>query len=329
MNTSTADNQRFACLCRRGALERVQIHAGHPLAVSGHVLDPDVGDLVLRLRSGVEGGRLPEFNSRAGRQEAGTRKWISVNGVEALFLPDDASPFSGFAELPEFKTDTSRELVNEAMQALSSIWDAAAAQVDSDRSRHIPIAESLNRLNRIAREEDPVGAWEKLIKDLLIRGRDLTGNISDLRLESARGIALPNHFHKVNVFLRFTPAGGLKPVEVTAIWRDAGEGTAALDVGLSDLPDTGRFDGRGSAGHSRVDRTRSKAIQRATEWLAALEHAAHEFVFSETIPVVQRIAEASHAGHSPCGPEFVWRRAEGARRSALAHLNQWVREVYP
>jgi hypothetical protein len=329
MNTSTADDQRFACLCRRGALERVQIHAGHPLTVSGHVLDPDVGDLVLRLRCRLEDGRLPDTDSRAEDREAGTRKWISVNGVEAPVLPEGASPFPGFSALPDFKNETSRELVNEAVQALSSIWDAAAAQVDSDRSRHIPIAESLNRLNRIAREEDPVGAWEKLIKDLLIRGRDLTGNISDLRLESARGIALPNHFHKVNVFLRFTPAGGQKPVEVTAIWRDAGDGTAALDVGLSGLPGTGGSDGRWSAGHARVDRSRSRAIQLATEWLAALEHAAHEFVFSETLPVVQRIAEASHASHSPCGPDFVWRRAEGARRSALAHLNQWVREVYP
>lgn len=300
---------------------------GQPLTVSAHVLDPDYGDLVLRLRYGPE-GEQPGPGSSQGL-EATTRKWISVNGIEAPLLPDDASTVLGYAEFPELRSETSRELLNEAIQALSSIWDAAVEQVDSDRNAHIPLAESLKRLNRIAREEDPVGAWEKLIKDLLIRGLGATGNISSLRFRAARGLALPNHFHKVNVYLRFTPAGWQDPVKVAAVWRDAGDGTAALDVGLSDPPETGRSAWPWIIAATRPEPARSPAIQAAREWLAAIEHAAHEFVFSETFPVLQRIAEASHAGCSPAGGEVVRCRAEGARRSALAHLNQWAREVYP
>jgi hypothetical protein len=57
MDTPTADDERFARLCRRCALERIQIHTGPrralaPLTVSGHVLDADAGDLALRLRYG-------------------------------------------------------------------------------------------------------------------------------------------------------------------------------------------------------------------------------------------------------------------------------------
>lgn len=57
-------------------------------------------------------------------------------------------------------------------------------------------------------------------------------------------------------------------------------------------------------------------MQIATEWLAALEHAAHEFVFSESFPVVQHIAEATFEGHPPGGPEIVWCRQ---RESGAAH----------
>ncbi|MEV5054332.1 hypothetical protein [Arthrobacter sp. LAR12-1-1.1] len=166
------------------------------------------------------------------------------------------------------------------------------------------------------------------MKDLLVRGLEMNGILSDVRFESAQGLALPNHFHKVNVYLRFTPAGSEDLVEAAVIWRDAGEGTAVLDAELSDLPGTEGRDGRRKAGQVRGGLARSRAIQLAIEWLAAIEHAAHEFVFSETFPVVQRIGEASHAGHSPGGPEVVWCRAEGVRSSALAHLNQWAREVY-
>ncbi|MEV5054333.1 hypothetical protein [Arthrobacter sp. LAR12-1-1.1] len=111
MNTPAADDRRFARLCGRGGLERVQIHNGRSLAVSGHVLDPDLGDLELRLRYGLAG------NPRD--REAGCRKWISLNGAEAALLPDDASTVLGYSEFPELKSETSRELVNEAIQALS------------------------------------------------------------------------------------------------------------------------------------------------------------------------------------------------------------------
>jgi hypothetical protein len=43
-------------------------------------------------------------------------------------LADDASSVLGYSEFSEFKSETSRELVNEAIQALSSIWDAATAR---------------------------------------------------------------------------------------------------------------------------------------------------------------------------------------------------------
>jgi hypothetical protein len=46
-------------------------------------------------------------------------------------------------------------------------------------------------------------------------------------------------------------------------------------------------------------------------------------------PVLQRIDEASRAGLSPGGDEVVWHRVAGVRRSAVARLNRWAREVYP
>lgn len=323
MNTPTADDHRFARLCGRGGLDRVQIHAGRPLSVSGHLLDPDLGDLELRLRCGPGDGPQAEAGSPRDR-EASIRKWISLNGVEAPLLPDDASTVLGYSEFPALKSETSRELVNEAIQSLSSIWDEATKQVDSDKTQSIPPAESVKRLNRIAHEEDPVGAWEQPIKDLLSRGLGLNSTVVGLRFESAQGLALPNHFHKVNVFLRCAPTGSEVPVNLAAFWRDAGEGTARLDVGRTNSSGTEQCDGRWEVGPAAT-----REIQVATEWLAALEHAAHEFVFSEAFPVVQRIAEATFEGHSPGGPEIVWCRAEGVRNSALAHLNQWVREVYP
>ncbi|MCU1563058.1 MAG: hypothetical protein JWN05_1437, partial [Arthrobacter sp.] len=49
MDAPTGDDERFARLCRRGALERIQLHIGHgralaPLTVSARVLDADAGD---------------------------------------------------------------------------------------------------------------------------------------------------------------------------------------------------------------------------------------------------------------------------------------------
>jgi hypothetical protein len=327
MNTPTADDRRFARLCGRGGLDRVQIHAGCSLTVSGHLLDPDLGDLELQLRFGP--GVRPQADAGGPRgRDAGIRKWISLNGVEAPLLSDDASTVLGYGEFPALRSESSRELVNEAIQALSSIWDEATKQVDYDTNRHIPPAESVTRLNRIAREEDPVGAWEQLLKDLLVRGPGRNATVAGLRFESAQGLALPNHFHKVNVYLRFAPPGSDALVNAAAIWRDAGEGTARLEVGLSDSPCTVRYDRRRQRHPAHGDPASAKAIQVASEWLAAIEHAAHEFVFNETFPVVQRIAEATFEGHAPGGPEVVWCRAEGVRSSALAHLNQWVREVY-
>jgi hypothetical protein len=332
MNTPTADDQRFARLCRRGALQRVQIHVGSPrvlapFIVSGHVLDADVGDIALRLRYGFKDERSLQPGSGEDR-EFGPRQWISINGREAPLLADDASSILGYAEFPELKSDTSKELFNEAVQALSAIWEATTARVQSDRSQHVSISESVERLNRIAREEDPVRAWEPLLKDLLVRGRDAHGTTSGLRFESARGLALPNHFHKVNVFLRFTPAAGRYPAEVAVIWHDTGEGTAALDVvKLYDSASGEAGDGGPDAGGVLVDDSRMKAIQHATEWLAAVEHGAHEFVFDETFPVVQRLEEARRAGVPPGDDEVLWCRAEAVRSSAVAHLNHWAREV--
>ncbi|MCU1562961.1 MAG: hypothetical protein JWN05_1340 [Arthrobacter sp.] len=296
--------------------------------MSARVLDADAGDLALGLRYGFEAEQSLEAGSPEDR-EAGARKWISVDGAEAPLLADDTSSVLGYWEFSELKSETSRELVNEAIQALSAVWDAARARLNRDRTEHIPIAGSLRRLNRIAREADLVGAWEKLMKDLLVRGRDTHGTVSGLRFESARGLALPNHFHKVNVFLRFTPGGGEAPLNLAVVWRDAGDGTAALDVRLSGLPGSGWGDGSWTAVQAFFGPARTKAIQLAAEWLAVLEHGAHEFVFGETFPVLQRIEEASRAGLSPGGDEVVWHRAGGVRRSAVADLNRWAREAYP
>jgi hypothetical protein len=327
MNQLTAAEQQFARLCRRGVLAHVQIRAGHPLTVSGHVLDPRLGDLVLRIRLGPEDEDLPEA-SHPTDGEPDMRKWVSVNGIQAPLLPNDGSIVPVISPFPELATEMSRDLVNEAVQALSSIWDAAAARVESDRSRHIQPARSLKRLNRIAQEEDLVRAWAKLIKGLLIRGVDLNGKVSSLRFEPASGLVLPNHFHKVNVFLRFIPAGGREVVAIGAVWRDAGGVAAALDVEPCDEPVTGRDLGHGDTDSVLTSPARSGAIQDAREWLAAVEHGAHEFVYGVTLPVVQRISEAPYAGHLPDGPEMMWRRAAGARSCALAHLNRWAREVF-
>jgi len=120
-----------------------------------------------------------------GDRETGARKWISVDGAEAPLLADDAFSGLGYSEFSELKSEMSRELVNEAIQALLSVWDAARARLNRDRNEHIPVAGSLRRLNRIGREADPVGAWEKLMEALLVRGRDTHGTVSGLRFESA------------------------------------------------------------------------------------------------------------------------------------------------
>ncbi|WP_306915363.1 MULTISPECIES: hypothetical protein [unclassified Arthrobacter] len=296
--------------------------------MSGHVLDADVGHIALRLRYGFKDEQSLEASTREDRI-FGPRKWISVNGIEAPLLDDDASSILGYAEFSDLESVTSRELVNEAVQALSSIWEAATARVESDRSGHVPIAKSLKQLNRIAREVDPIEAWEPLMKDLLIRGRETHGSVSGLRFDAAPGLALPNHFHKVNVFLRFTPVGGQNPTELAVIWHDRGEGTAALDVRFSDIPGSETGAGSRKAGGVYVVAQIMEAIQVATEWLAALEHGGHEFVFAETFPVVQRMEEARRAGLSSVDDEVLRCRAEAVRRSAVAHLNQWAREVFP
>lgn len=254
------------------------------------------------------------------------QKWISVNGVQAPLLANDGPTGLRYTAIPEL--GMSKGLVNEAVQALSAIWDAAAVRVERDKSRHIQPAESLKRLNRIAGEEDMVRAWEMLIKDLLIRGLDLNGSISRLRFEPALGLVEPNHFHKVNVSLRFAPAGAGKVVDIGAVWRDAGGVAAALDVELCDAPGTERALGRGDSDSIPANPARSEAIQLAREWLAALEHGAHEFAYSVILPVVQHIPATPYSGQSPGGPESTWRRAEEARSSALAHLNRWAREVF-
>lgn len=325
MHELHADEHRFARLCRRGVLERVQISAGHPVTVSGHVLDPELGDLVLRIRFGPEQEDLFDASSPT-ELEAGMRKWISVNGIQTPLLAGDGPTGLRYTTIPEL--GMSKDLVNEAVQALSAIWDAAAVQVERDKNRRIQPAESLKRLNRIAGEEDLVGAWEKLIKDLLIRGLDLNGSISSLRFEPALGLVQPNHFHKVNIFLRFTPAGGREVVEIGAVWRDAGGVAAALDVELCDAAGTGRALGLGNSERVAANPAGPEAIQLAREWLAALEHGAHEFAYSVILPVVQHIPETLYSGQLPGDPESTWRRAEGARNSALAHLNRWAREVF-
>jgi hypothetical protein len=120
MNTPSADDERFARLCRRGALERIQIHAGHRRA-----LEPLTVGARPRCRCRrpcaappvwLENEQSLEASSPEDR-EAGARKWISVNGKEAPLLADDASSVLGYSEFSELKSETSRELVNEALQA--------------------------------------------------------------------------------------------------------------------------------------------------------------------------------------------------------------------
>ena len=111
MDAPTGDDERFARLCRRGALKRIQLHLGHgrtlaPLTVSAHVLDADAGDLALGLRYGFEAEQSLEAGSPEDR-EAGARKWISVDGAEAPLLADDASSVLGYSEFSELKSETS------------------------------------------------------------------------------------------------------------------------------------------------------------------------------------------------------------------------------
>jgi hypothetical protein len=327
-----AADDGFAHLCRGGALERIEIRAGHPwapipMAVSGHVLDAEAGDLALELRYGFEDDRSEEPVSRDDL-ESGPRRWVRVNGAQAPLLADDASSLLGYAEFPQLHSDTTRELVNESIQALYLIWTAAAGRRVVDRSRGTPYAESLLHLNNIAEGAGRIGAWEDDIKEVLGLGCGLPGAISGLRLEPAKDLAVPRHFHEVNAFMHFTPAGGDDSLDVAIVWRAAGE-QAAVDLRLGGLPGRARTEGSWKVVQEIFGPTRTQVIQVAAEWLAAVERGAHEFVFAQTFHVVQRILAATRAGHSPGGDQVVWNRSEGTRRSAIAHVNLWVHDVSP
>ena len=333
MSGRRADDERFAYLCRGGAMERVEIRAGHPwapvpVAVRGHVLDADAGDLALDLRYGFEDDRSEEPGSREDL-ESGPRRWVRVNGSQAPLLADDASSLMGYVEFPQLKSDTTRELVNESIQALYLIWMAAAGRRAADKSRGIPCAESLRHLNRIAAAAGGIKAWEGDLKGVLRLGRDLPGAVSGLRLEPAQGLPIPRHFHEVNAFMHFTPDGGEDSLDVGVVWRDAGGERAAVDLRLGGLPDTARTKGSWSVVQEIFGPTRTQVIQVAAEWLAAVERGVHEFVFAQTFHVVQRILAATRAGQSPGGDEVVWNRSEGTRRSALAYVDLWVQDICP
>jgi hypothetical protein len=331
--SGVADDDRFAHLCRGGGLERLEFRAGHlwapiPLAVSGHVLDAEAGDLAVGLRYGFEDDRSEEPGSPEDL-ESGPRRWVTVNGAQAPLLADDAASLLGYVEFPQLRSDMTRELVNESIQALYLIWTAAAGRRAADKSRGIPYAESLLKLNRIAEAAGRMGAWEGDIKEVLGLGSELPGAISGLRLETAQGLAIPRHFHEVNAYMHFTPAGGDDSLEVAIVWRDTGGEQAAVDLRLAGLPDRARTEGSWNVVQEIFGPTRTQVIQVAAEWLAAVERGAHEFVFAQTFYVVQRIMAASRGGHSPGGDAVVWNRSEGTRRSALAHVNRWVADVCP
>jgi hypothetical protein len=328
-----ADDDRFAHLCGGGALERVEIHSGHswapvPLGVYGHVLDAEAGDVALELRYGFEDDRSEEPASREDL-EGGPRRWVRVNGTQAPLLADDASSLLGYVEFSHLRSDTTRELVNESIQALYLIWMAAAGRRAADKGRGVPYAESLRHLNRVAGAAGPTKAWEGDLKGVLSLGRELPGAVSGLRFEPAQGLPIPRHFHEVNAFMHFTPDGGEDALDVGVVWRDAGGDQAAVDLRLGGLPDRARTEGSWSVVREIFGPTRTQVIQVAAEWLAAVERGAHEFVFAQTFHVVQRILAATRAGRSPGGDEVVWNRSEGTRRSALAHVNLWVHDVCP
>lgn len=327
------EDDRFAHLCRGGPVERIRVHAGHswgpmPLTVSGHVLDAEAGDLAVHLRYGFEDERSVEPGSRSDL-ESGPRRWVGINRLQAPLLADDAASLMGYVEFPQLRSDLTRELVNESIQALYLIWMSASARRAEDKGRGIPFDESLRQLNRIAEEAGPIGVWEGDIKEILNLGREIPGAVSGLRLEAAAGLAIPRHFHQVNAFMHFTPAGGEESLEVAVVWRDAGHEQTAVDLRLGDLPGRSRTEGTWSAVQEVFGPARTEEIQVAAEWLAAIERGAHEFVFVQTFHVVQRIMAAARTGQPPGGHQVVWNRSEGTRRSALAHLNQWVQEVYP
>jgi hypothetical protein len=326
------DDRTFAIICAGGALDRIEIRPGHPkapvpLQVIGHVIDPEAGDLTLRVRHGW----ADETSLRPSGQEeldAGTRIWVKLNDTEVPYLEDDASSVMEYGEFRELSADASRELVNEAIQALMQIWLAATNRVNTEKLSGGSVRRSLRKLNRIAAEDSPIVAWEDLIRNLLMAGLKLPGTVSGLKFETAVGLPLPGHLHKVNVRLRFQPNDDEEALEVAVLWSDAGNGAAALDVTLTELPAAMR-DGDGNSSRGFLGPVRSVAIEEASRWLALLENVGHEFVFSEVFPVVQRIEVASQMGMPIGGDLAVWNRADGVRRSAVARLNRWSGEYYP
>lgn len=333
MSARGVDDDSFARLCRGGSLERIEIRAGQlwgpmPLTVSAHVLDAELGDLALTLRYGFEDVRSKEPCSREDL-ESGPRRWVGINGLQAPLLADDASSLMGYVEFPQLRSDLTRELANESIQALYLIWVAAAARRAADNSRGIPLADTLRCLNRLAAAANPIGAWESDLKTVLYLGRALPGAVSGLRFEPAEGLAIPRHFHEVNASMRFTPAGGDGSLDVAVVWRDAGGEQVAVDLRLGGLPGRAPAEGSWSDVEEVFGTTRTQVIQVAAEWLAAAERCTHEFVFAQTFQVVQRIMAATRAGRSPGGDQVVWNRSEGTRTSALAHVGLWVSEVCP
>jgi hypothetical protein len=121
MNTPSADDERFARLCRCGALERIQIHAGHrralaPLTVSAHVLDADAGDLALRLRYGSKTNNLwKRAARRTGKPERGSGS-ASMARKRHYWLTM-LLPFWGIRSFLNSRVRRPGKLVNEALQA--------------------------------------------------------------------------------------------------------------------------------------------------------------------------------------------------------------------
>lgn len=328
-----AEDDRFTHLCKGGALAGIKIGAGHPWApmpvtVSARVLDAEVGDVSLHLRYGFEDERSLEPGSRDDL-ESGPRRWVRVNGAQAPLLADDAASLMGYVEFPLLRSDITRELVNESIHALGLIWIASTARRAADKNRGIPFAETLSHLNSMAARAGHVGAWEGNIKEALSLGSEMQGAVSGLRFEPAGGLAVPRHFHEVDAFMEFTPAGGEDSLGVAVVWRDPGSEQLAVDLRLGELPERALAESSWADVGEFFGPARTEAIQAAAQWLAAIERGAHDFVFAQTFHVVQRIAAAARAGQSPGNDQVVWNRTAGTRRSALAHLNLWVREVDP